>query len=74
MTLSPARKAWSSLATNAYGIYLVHYLFVNWLQFLLLPAALPAGVKFALTFIGALTLSWGGTSLLRRIPLVKRYL
>ena len=73
-TLSPARKAWSSLATNAYGIYLVHYLFVNWLQFLLLPAALPAGVKFALTFIGALTLSWGGTSLLRRIPLVKRYL
>jgi hypothetical protein len=73
-TVRHAHPAWSSLATNAYGIYLIHYLFVTWLQFFLLPAALPAAVKFSLTFIGALTLSWGLTGLLRRIPLVKKYL
>jgi glucans biosynthesis protein C len=69
-----AHKTWSSLSANAYGIYLVHYLFVTWLQFLLLPAALPALVKFAIVFLGSLTLSWMLTALLRRIPLVKKYL
>ena len=68
------RKAWSSLSTNAYGIYLIHYGFVTWLQFLLLPAALPALAKFALTFVGSLALSWGATALLRRIPVIKKYL
>jgi hypothetical protein len=32
---------WDSLAHNAYGIYLVHYFFVNWLQYLFLQAANP---------------------------------
>ena len=29
-----------SLSVNAYGIYLVHYVFIVWLQFLMLPVAL----------------------------------
>jgi surface polysaccharide O-acyltransferase-like enzyme len=68
------RKAWSSLSANAYGIYLIHYGFVTWLQFLLLPAALSALAKFALTFVISLALSWGLTALLRRIPVIKKYL
>ena len=69
-----ARRGWESLASNAYGIYLVHYVFVLWLQYLLLPADLPAVAKFALTFIGSLALSWAVTALVRRIPLVGKYL
>ena len=36
-----------SLSANAYGMYIVHYLFVVWLQFALLNAALPAVGKVA---------------------------
>ena len=67
-------KAWNSLSNNAYGIYLIHYGFVTWLQFLLLPIALPALVKFTLVFTASLALSWMLTALLRRIPIVKKYL
>jgi hypothetical protein len=68
------RKAWNSLAANAYGIYLVHYIFVLWSQFLLLPVALPALIKFALSFIISLVLSWLLTALVRKIPIVSKYL
>ncbi len=61
-----------SLAANAYGIYIVHYLFVTWLQYWLLPTDLSAVAKAALVFVGALVLSWGSTAALRRIPLVSR--
>jgi glucans biosynthesis protein C len=69
-----ARRGWESLARNAYGIYLVHYVFVLWLQYLLLPANLPAVAKFGLTFIGSLGLSWTLTALARRVPLIGKYL
>jgi glucan biosynthesis protein C len=69
-----ARKAWDSLAANAYGIYLVHYIFVLWSQFLLLPVALPAVVKFALTFIISLSFSWLLTALIRKVRLLRTYL
>lgn len=63
---------WDDLAANSYGIFLVHYPFVIWLQYLLLGAALPAVVKAAVVFVCALGLSWGSTALLRRIPAVAR--
>ena len=69
-----ARRAWESLAVNAYGIYLVHYIFVLWLQYLMLPLDLPAVAKFALTFAGSLALSWMITACARRIPVVRKYL
>jgi hypothetical protein len=39
-------------------MYLLHYLFVVWLQFALLPASLPALGKAAIVFGGTLALSW----------------
>ncbi|HLX66943.1 MAG TPA: acyltransferase family protein, partial [Puia sp.] len=68
------RRIWESLSANAYGIYLIHYVFVLWIQYLLLPASLPATAKFAVTFIGSLALSWIITTLIRRIPLAGKYL
>jgi peptidoglycan/LPS O-acetylase OafA/YrhL len=48
-----------SLAENAYAIYLVHYVFVVWLQYAFLGVAMHAIIKAALVFAGALLLSWG---------------
>jgi surface polysaccharide O-acyltransferase-like enzyme len=60
--------ALDSLSRNAYGIYLVHFGFVLWTQYLLLPAALPAAVKAATVLTVALVASWMTTAALRRIP------
>jgi len=60
LRFSSARSALTdSLSENAYAIYLVHYVFVVWLQYALLGAALPAVVKGVLVFVSALLLSWG---------------
>ena len=63
---------WDSLAANAYGIYLIHYAFVSWLQLSLLKFHLPALVKGSLVTMAAVLLSWGVTATLRRIPALAR--
>ncbi len=47
-----------SLSVNAYSMYLLHYVFIVWLQYLLLPIALFAAGKAAIVFSGTLALSW----------------
>jgi acyltransferase-like protein len=47
-----------SLSANAYSIYLLHYVFVVWLQYALLGFDLNAIEKAALVFAVALPLSW----------------
>jgi glucans biosynthesis protein C len=66
------RAPLGSLSENAYGIYLVHYVFVIWLQYALLGVTLFAGIKAAVVFLGTLMLSWGTTTAAGRIPLVER--
>jgi surface polysaccharide O-acyltransferase-like enzyme len=61
-----------AMRPQAYGIYLLHYMFIIWLQYVMYGLALPAGVKAAGVFIGTLSGSWALTVLLRRIPLVAR--
>lgn len=65
-------RLFDSLSANSYGIYLLHYPFVSWGQYALLPASLPAVVKALIVFVGALGLSWGAAATLRRIPAVAR--
>jgi glucan biosynthesis protein C len=55
-----------TLTDNAYGMYLVHYVFVVWLQYALLGAALPAVVKAGAVFAGTVLASWGISAALRR--------
>ena len=62
----------NSLSPNAYGIYLIHYVFVIWLQYLLLDANLPAVAKAAIVFSATLALSWGTIATVRRVPAVAR--
>ena len=56
------------LSGNAYGLYLVHYNFVVWLQYALLGAALFAVVKAAIVFALALGASALTILAVRRIP------
>ena len=61
-----------SLRDNAYGIYILHYPCVSWLQYALLGAALSGLVKGVVVTLGAVAISWGATAALRRIPAVAR--
>jgi hypothetical protein len=61
-----------SWTANAYGIYLIHYAFVSWLQLALVRSQRPAIAKGSLVFVGAVLLGWGTTAALRRIPLIAR--
>lgn len=61
-----------SLTGNAYGMYLIHYTFVSWLQYALLPASLSGFVKGVIVTLGTIILSWATTAALRRIPAVAR--
>jgi hypothetical protein len=62
------RPLFDSLANNAFGIYLLHYAFVVWLQYALLGVALFAFAKGMIVFAGALLLAWAATAALRVIP------
>jgi Acyltransferase family len=64
--------AFDSLTDNAYGMYLVHYAFVSWLQLALLKFGMPGLAKFLLVFTGTVALSWATVAALRKIPAVAR--
>jgi glucans biosynthesis protein C len=60
--------ALEGLSTNAYGLYLMHYNFVVWLQYALLGAALFAAVKAAIVFGGTLLFSYVAILVFARVP------
>jgi surface polysaccharide O-acyltransferase-like enzyme len=61
-----------AMQPSAYGIYLLHYIFIIWLQYAVYDLQLDAGAKFAIVFVGTLSMSWGLTIALRKIPFVAR--
>lgn len=66
------RWIWDSLSANEYAIYLLHYMFVAWLQFAMLSFALPAIGKGVLVFAAVLLLSWATSAALRSVPALAR--
>jgi Acyltransferase family len=52
------RRWMDSLARSAYIIYIVHYVYVVWLQRALMGVRCHAGLKFLVVFTGATLLSW----------------
>ncbi len=68
-------RAWmTSLSRSVYGMYLVHYIYVLWLQILLLSRPIHAGVKFGVVFVGTVALSWLTTQVFLRVPGLKTIL
>jgi len=61
-----------AMQKRAYGIYLVHFIPLIWLQYLLYDPPLPAFVKFMIVFVVTLSTSWVLTAALRRISWVAR--
>jgi hypothetical protein len=65
------RSGWSVLdpvQADAYGIFVVHYPIVLWLQYWLFDFDLPAIVKAAASLVLTVILSWAATAALRKIP------
>ena len=65
-------KHFDSLCANAYGIYLLHYPIVSWLQYVMLKSPMAGFLKGVIVTAGSLALSWGATAILRRLPGVGR--
>ena len=61
-----------AMQPQAYGIFLLHYMFIIWLQYTVYDPAFPAGVKAGIVFVGTLSGSWLLTMMLRRIPVIAR--
>jgi len=55
------------LSDNAFGLYLVHYVFVVWLQYMLLGVAAFAIIKALIVFAGTLILSYAAVVAIRRV-------
>jgi surface polysaccharide O-acyltransferase-like enzyme len=71
------QSGWSILdpmQPDAYGMFLVHYPIVLWLQYWLFDFDLPAIVKAVVAFVLTVALSWATTAALRRIPGARRVL
>ena len=69
------RRMWmDSLSRSAYIIYIVHYVFVVWIQRALMEQPLHAGIKFVTVFALSVLLSWITAQVLLRIPGAARVL
>jgi peptidoglycan/LPS O-acetylase OafA/YrhL len=64
------RPVYDGLSASSYGMYLIHYPVVVWLQYALLTIALGPIAKGAIVFVGAVVLSWGTVVALRRVPVI----
>jgi surface polysaccharide O-acyltransferase-like enzyme len=54
-------RALDSLSEHAYSMYMVHYVFVVWLQFALLGTGLIAAAKLAIVLSGSVAMSWAAS-------------
>jgi Acyltransferase family len=71
------QSGWSILdpmQPDTYGMFLVHYPIVLWLQYWLFDMDLPAIVKAAVAFVLTVALSWALTRALRMMPGATRVL
>ena len=63
-----------AMKPDAFFIYLVHYVFIIWIQYLLLDKQIPAILKFSIVTIAAFSFSWAFSRLVRMSPVLRRYL
>jgi surface polysaccharide O-acyltransferase-like enzyme len=63
-----------SLVANSFSIYLIHYVFIVWCQYVLLSLNISAIIKVFVTFWVVLSVSWLVSYLIRKNNLVKKYL
>ncbi len=69
-----SRPWMNSLTRCAYGMYLVHYIYVLWMQRLVLDRPIHASIKFLFVFLATTLLSWATVQAALRIPKVRTVL
>ena len=72
-----SNRSWDMLdrmQADAYGIFLVHYPIVLWLQYWLFDYDLPAVIKATIAFMLTVIFSWAVTAALRKVPGATRVL
>lgn len=67
-------KVLDNLSKNSYGIYLVHYTFVVWLQYAFYLGDFNPFARPWLVLVLAIVLSWFTADALRRVPLFRGFL
>jgi hypothetical protein len=65
---APGPTLLDRMQADAYGMFLVHYPIVLWLQYWLFDFDWPAIVKVVVVFVMTVALSWAATAALRKIP------
>jgi Acyltransferase family len=65
---APGPNLLDRMQADAYGIFLVHYPIVLWLQYWMFDFDWPAIVKATIAFVLTVILSWAATAALRKIP------
>jgi surface polysaccharide O-acyltransferase-like enzyme len=68
------QPVFDSLSASSYGMYLIHYPVVIWLQFAMLAVSLSPIAKTSIVYAGAVALSWGIVVALRCVPVIARVL
>jgi peptidoglycan/LPS O-acetylase OafA/YrhL len=71
---SRARSFLDGMQGEAYGMFLVHYPIVLWIQYFLFESNWPAIAKGTAAFLLTVFLSWAATAAVRKVPGVKRVL
>jgi Acyltransferase family len=71
---APGPTLLDRMQADAYGMFLVHYPIVLWLQYWLFDFNWPAIAKAAIAFVVTVALSWAATAALRKIPGATRVL
>jgi glucans biosynthesis protein C len=65
---------WDIITTNSFTVYLIHYIFIIWGQYLLLNLALPVLIKFLIVTICSISLSFLISQYLHKSKKASRYL
>jgi len=65
---------WDIITTNAFTIYLIHYIFIIWGQYILLNLAMPVFIKFLIVTLGSIALSFLISHYLHKSKILSRYL
>ncbi len=66
---------WTSLARNAFGIFLIHDPIVVWLQYYMNNQPLPIAVKFLVCVVVGISLAWLiSAKIILKIPFIERIL
>ncbi|MGD0590839.1 MAG: acyltransferase [Bacteroidota bacterium] len=73
--LVKSSRIWmDSLVANSFSIYIIHYIFITWCQYVLLSINIPAYIKFGITFLFVFSVSWLTSYLIRKNYGMKKYL